>query len=399
MVADHQAQRQRADHDHAGRRAEPTEECEQRERVLALRQRQRQHEQVRRHAAAGQKRFPRARQRQYRQRDQQQVQRKLPACGAHRALVPAFDNSDVKLVRQDEHREGTEQYQRCEPAGRRRRHGMWWHMGERTETQPDEGAQCQHRRQLEDRLERHRQHQPAIVFSRTGTARAEQHREQRHHQRHVEGAVLPCRQRRFRIACRQHRKAHRHRLELQRDVRDQAKRCNQRHRRGEPRILAQACRDQVGDRRCVRLPRQPHQPHHEAAGQRVQQDRAEECRWQRPPITRRLRDRAVERPRRAMHRKRQCINVMPMPDQHVRMALAIHARAKQQSEPQHGREDDDADAQHRRDGGRTDERAGWGERVYITGSTAVVDPSITRRRRSPPGPASPLPNRTAVQKL
>src|SRR3970282_680172 len=52
-----------------------------------------------------------------RQRNQHQVQRELPARGAHVALVAALDHGDVELVRQDEHRQRAEQHQRQEAPG------------------------------------------------------------------------------------------------------------------------------------------------------------------------------------------------------------------------------------------------------------------------------------------
>src|SRR3546814_9039323 len=69
--------------------------------------------------------LPYPRQWQYRQRDQQHVQRKQPARDAQMALVLAFDHTDMKLVGQGEDRQHAKHHQRGEAvrvADRWRRH-------------------------------------------------------------------------------------------------------------------------------------------------------------------------------------------------------------------------------------------------------------------------------------
>ncbi len=193
VVADHQAEGQRADHDHAGGRAQSAQEREQRQPFVTLRERQRQRVHVRGHGPS-QQGHAGARQRQARQCNQDQVQREQPARGAHVALVAALDHGDMELVRQDEHRQRAQQDERGEAAGWLRRQRCGRQVRPVVQAQPDERAQGEHCRQLEDGFERHRQHQAAVVLGRARPAGAEQHREQRHRQRHVQAAVAPERQ-------------------------------------------------------------------------------------------------------------------------------------------------------------------------------------------------------------
>ncbi len=337
VVADHQAQRQRGDDDHAGRRAESAEEAEHGQAVAVLRQRQGQHVQVRRHAQRAQPRRARLRQRQDRQRDQAEVEREQPARGAHVAGVAALDHAGVELVRQGERGERAEQHQRRHAAavarlrrGRRRDVGQLQH----------ERADRQHRDQLEYRLERERQHQPAVVRGGRRAARAEQHREQRHRQRDVERAVLPGRRGQI-VAAAEQRIAHRHRLQLQRDVRHDAQRGHRGDQRGQTCVPAEPRGDQVGQRAGVVLARQPHQPHQHAGGEHVQQDQADEGRRQPPARTFGLGDRAVERPRRAVHAERQRVDDAPAVRQHARMAFAVQRDAEQQDQPDQAGERDE----------------------------------------------------------
>ena len=264
------------------------------------------------------------------------------------AFVAAFDHADVELVRQGEHRQHAEQHQRDEAAVIGRGRGLGQRLRRRQpESQPDEQAQREHRHQLEQRFERHRQHQPAIVLGSAGTARAEQHREDAHHQRHVQRAVAPGRLVGTGLRVGQQRKAHRHRLQLQGDVRDQAEHRDQGHARSEPCILAQAGSDQVGDGGGVAGPCQLHQLQHQPRAERVQQQRADEGRRQRPVVACGLGDCAEEGPRSAVDRQRQRVDVVPVAGQHARAPFGIQRSAEQQAQPQHRGRDDHRDAQHR----------------------------------------------------
>jgi hypothetical protein len=208
VVADHQAQRERRDDDHAGRRAEAAEEGEHGESALALRERQREHVQVRRHAERREARRARLREWQHRQRDRAQVQRQQPARAAHVGGIAALDHARVELVRQRERGERAEQDQRGEAArvARRRMRGRL-DVGQLQHERTDR----EHRAELEQRFEREREHEAAIVRGGRRAPRAEQHREQRHRDRDVERAVLPRRRGRI-VTAREQRVAHRDRL-------------------------------------------------------------------------------------------------------------------------------------------------------------------------------------------
>ncbi len=342
VIADHQAQRERGDDDHAGRGAEAAEERQQREHAVAVGQRQRQHVQIRRHVQRPQAQVAGTCQRQQRQRDQAHVQRKQPARGAQMAHVAAFGDTDVIEVRQREQREHAEHDQARKAARTGRR------IGRRVRpavVEQHPGADREHRAELEQRFERDRQHQAAVVLGRADAARAEQHREQRQHQRDVERAVVP-RRRLQRTGAREQVEAHRDGLELQRDVRNDAEDRDQRDRGGQPRILAEPRGDQIGDRGAVRVLDQAHQPLQQAEAEHVEQDRADEGRRQPPARTRGLRDRAVERPGGAVRGQRQGVDVRPAPRQAVRMAFAPDRRGEQQAEPDQAG-GDDQQAQHR----------------------------------------------------
>ena len=347
VVADHQAERQRADDDHARRRTEAPQVHQQRDAAIALRQRQCQRIHVGGHAMAEQRRA-RACQGQGRQRDQQQVERELPARGAHVALVSALHHADVELMRHQEHRQRAQDHQRHEAAGRlcgRDRRHVW----DVAQFQPDERAEHQHRAQLEHRLERHGQHQAAIVFGCTGAAGTEEDREHGHRQRHVQAAVSPYR----RNACTrglralgQGGEAERDRLQLQRDVRDQPEHRDQRHHGGQPCVLAEARGDQVGKRGGIAFMRQPDQPDHEEHGQGVEEDGADERRGERPAVARGLGHGAVERPRGAVHRQRQGIDVPPIAGQQQGPALRHQCHDEHQQQQCEAAGDDDGGAQH-----------------------------------------------------
>ncbi len=329
-MADHQAQRQRRHHHHAGGSAQSAQKRQHSHRVLATRQRQRQHVEVRRHPLSREGRATGFGQRQDRQRDQHHVQRKQPARSAHMTRVAAFDDADVELVRQGEHRQRTHQHQRRKPRGIARFGGERADdVGRVQHHQPDH----QQRQQLEGRIEGHRQHQAAVVADRRRPSRTEQHGEQRHRQRHVKRAVVP--RRHPGVAARpEHGEAHGHRLQLQRQVRHRAHHGDRGHQRGQAGVMAQPAGDQVGDRTGVGLARQPHHPHQQAGGKRIEQDGADEGRRQPPARAHRLRDRAVERPRRAVHRQRQRIDDRPRPAQRARVALAVARDRKQRAQPQ-----------------------------------------------------------------
>ena len=112
----------------------------------------------------------------------------------------------------------------------------------------DERADRDERRELHDRLERERQHHARMVLGRVRVARAEQDREQREHDRDDQPGVrvLLARGRRP-LRDRDERDVHG--LQLQRDVRDQAERRDDRHEAGDRGVPAVARADDDGERR------------------------------------------------------------------------------------------------------------------------------------------------------
>ena len=170
---------------------------------------------------------------------------------------------------------------------------------------PDKTPSASIARQLEQRLERHRQHQAAIVFGRADARRVPNNiANRRHRQRHVQGAVLPWRRRQLGArgsACRSSSP----RLSAAARYTERCPSPPRGDRRGQPRTAAQARGNQVGQRSRVVFARQAQQLEQEAKTQQVQQNRANEGRRHPPARALGLGDRAVESPGRAVDRQRQ----------------------------------------------------------------------------------------------
>ena len=247
--------------------------------MLLARHRQGQHIQVRRHSTRTKPCIAQPRQRQNRQRDKQHVQRKEPACRAQMRWVATLHHAGVELMRQGEHRQCPQQDQRGEARAVMRRRCGVHEVGRQRRKQ--QRAQGEHRAQLEQRFERHRQHQSTVMRHRRRTPCSEQHREQRHQQGDIERAVLP----RFglgNLSMTEHRVTHRHRFELQRDIRHDADHHHRRDHRRQTRMAPQAYRDQVSQRTRVVIARELHQATQHGNSKQIHQDRADKRRRQPP---------------------------------------------------------------------------------------------------------------------
>ena len=245
-------------------------------------------------------------------------------------FLPAFDHADMELVRQREHRQHAKQDQWREALSIRRR----LHRRSRSEIgmmARDENPERKHGRQFEQRFHGNREHEPAVVPA--GITGTEQHGEHRHHQCDHQADVDPPRIDLPANTVRQQAITHRHCLELQRNIRNQAENRDQGDDRGETRIAAEASGDEIGDRTRMDFAGAPHQPDHRSAGQCVQQDGADEGRRQRPLVARGLGDGAEERPRCAVHRQRQCVDPAPMPRQQGRSAIGEQRRTEHEGQP------------------------------------------------------------------
>ena len=269
IVAHHRRQRDGFDDDHSRRRGQAAQEHRQREQLLVLEHRQRQDEHVGIDLAAGKVQQAAERDRQHEQVDRQQVEREHPARLSQVALVDVLDHGDLELARQEHDGEHRQHDQPCPariaaagPLGRREHRGelgVGGGAGEQiTEAAVDaEGDEQPDRKEggeLDHRLECDRRDHALVTLGRVEMARAEQDRERGQQQRDVESGV--GQQRHFADVpghgdvgvVREHGEAVRYRLELQRDVGDDADHCDHGDEPGEQRALAVARADEVRDR-------------------------------------------------------------------------------------------------------------------------------------------------------
>jgi hypothetical protein len=126
----------------------------------------------------------------------------------------------------------------------------------------------------------------------------------------------------------------RHRLELQRDVRHQAEQRDAGRQRADGRALAEARGEQIGNRGAVAAARLLHQAHQQRPGQQVQEDGADKSGRHPPAMPQRLGHRAVEGPRGAIDRQRQCVDPAPVPREGLRPTLAVDRGSEQQADPE-----------------------------------------------------------------
>ena len=198
-----------------------------------------------------------------------------------------------------------------------------------------------------------RQHQPVLMLGGVDVAGAEQHGERRHQQRDEQRDIADHRLRR-RAAGRDFRQdgadRRRHGFELQRDVGDHADDGDQRHRRRHRLALAVARGDEVGDRGDVLTLGEPHDADDQRIGETHHQHRADIDGEEIKTGPRRNADRAEERPRRAIDRKRQRIDHEPRAAAAEQLMPPVAIARHQEQEPDVAKRDDDDDPalQHRR---------------------------------------------------
>jgi len=375
VVADHRREGDRLDDHHPGAGREPADEGEERERLLVLSHRQRQDEGVRVHAAACEVQEPAQRDRQDEDVDEEEVEREEPDRLAEVVLVHVLDDRDLELPRQEhdgEHRE--ERHERpgavaataaldgeesLEPR-RRAREGE--DLAEPVvEAERDERAHRQEGEELHDRLEGDRRDEALVPLGRVEVARAEEDGERGERQRDVERAVLDDRQghglgRHHDVRVLQEDgEAARDRLQLERDVRDDADDRDDRHEPAQRLALAVAGGDEVGDRGdAVRLadaddlpPDVPPQPHHERRPQ-VHRQEADAARGGAPHA-------AVEGPGRAVDREREGVDVRVRDDGATGLGPPVAPVRDREQHAQVGErdEDDDPSLEHRYSRGRS----------------------------------------------
>ena len=311
--------------------------------------------------------------RQHEQRDQQQVTAEQPARAAQVAGVLAFDHGDMELAWQAQDRGERDQRLRDEAAGHAlgpdRRRGL-----PRAGRDAAAAGQVQHRehadrdegQQLHQRLQRHRQHHAAVMLGGVDLAGAEQDREQRQQRRHVQRRIA---QRAFGAARGQHVHAHRHRLELQREIRHRRDHRDRGHQCGQARCAAVARGQEIGDRDDALLAGNQHQPLQHAPAEQHQQQRAEVDRQECQALARGGADRAVERPRRAVHRQRQCIHQRAQARSRRRALVARVGHREQQADI----------------AGRHQQQDPAGDHGITTPRVRCTSVAGVRAKRNPPG--------------
>ena len=318
QVVAHHGRQGDAGHDHhAGGGGKPADIGQQGQVLARQRQRQRQHVRVRRDPASTQDVGAGQGDGHHHQRDQHQIGAEHPARRAQVGYVLAFDHRHVELARQAHDRREREQGLRHETA-RQSGRGHYLrglqraraHAAVPRQVQQREHADRHEGEQLDQRFQRHRQHHAAMVFGRVDLAGAEQDREHRQQQGHVQGRVAEGA---GAAAGREHFHAHRHRLELQGHVGHRRDHRHRRHQRGQARRAAVARGQEIGDRDDALLAADQHQPFQDPPGEREQQQRAQVDRQEAQPGARRSADRAVEGPRRAVHRQRQRVHRRAQP--------------------------------------------------------------------------------------
>ena len=239
VVADHGRQGHAGHDHHAGGRRQAADVGGQCQPFVAMRQRQGQHVAVGGLRGGIRQGLPGQRDRQHQHADQRQVSREHPACPLQVRRVLAFHHRHVELARQaDDGQEaqqglGQETGRQLRAVERMRAFGDACRDGARAGQLPQrEHADRNEGQQLDHGLQRDRQHHAAMVLGGIDATGAEQDREHRQHQRHVQRRVGPP-VRRQRLPG-QHAHAHAHRLELQREVRDRGDHRQHRHRRRQP---------------------------------------------------------------------------------------------------------------------------------------------------------------------
>ncbi|KAG1470888.1 hypothetical protein G6F57_011604 [Rhizopus arrhizus] len=308
VVADHGGQRDRGHDHHAGRRGEAPDVSNQRQCVAPFRQRQGQHHRVIGHATAGTEQADTGGgDRQHHRRDEHQVAAEHPARTAYVAHIPALDHRYVELARQADDGEEAEQRLRQEAhrrqPGEQRMHRLHHRFVAVAEPDVGEHAHRHHRHQLDHGLQRNGQHHAVVMLGGIDLAGTDQGGEQRHQQGHVQRRVAEEAGRAG--VAGQHLQAHRHRFVLQGQVRNDADQRDDRHQRCQPPRAAETRRDEIGDGDHVLAARDQRQALDDAPAEQQQQQGADIDRQIAHTVAHGGAHRAVEGPRRAVHRQRQ----------------------------------------------------------------------------------------------
>jgi hypothetical protein len=192
VVADHGGQRHAGHDHHAGRRRQAADVGGQRQPGMAAGERQVEHIGLARHRPGARQRLPGQRDRHHQRAEQQQVADEHPARRTQIGRILALDHRDMELPRQADDRGDREQGLGQEPGRqalqRERLHAFgdpWRQPVAVLQLQQREHADRHEGDQLDQRLQRDRQHHAAVVFGGIDAAGAEQDREHRQHQRHV----------------------------------------------------------------------------------------------------------------------------------------------------------------------------------------------------------------------
>ena len=310
VIRDHHRQCQCRENDHAGSGAQPPDEGQQGHTAIALGKRKRQNEQIRIDAARSQSALAGQCNRKKRNGHQQHVQGKQPTCGFQIASITGFDETDMELMRQRDHGKSTKQHQRGKSIGTATADRLRYRRTQ-VEIQPDIQAEREHGTELQQGLDRHRQHQAPVAFADRCTPRSEQHGKCGHHQRNVKRAVAPSLGRILVIAA-QHAITHGDRFELQGNVGNDADHGNGGDCRRQGGIPSESAGNQIGNRCGVIVLRQLVQFAHKGEGKNIEQHAADKGRRNRPTGTQCLGDRAVKRPGRAVHGQGQAIDIGPV---------------------------------------------------------------------------------------
>ena len=196
----------------------------------------------------------------------------------------------------------------------------------------------------------HRDHQAVLVLGGVGLAGAEQHRENRHRQRHHQRDVADDRDLGEGLVLAQDGfQRGRHRLELERDIGNRSDDGDQRHCRRDRLALAVARADEVGDRGDVLPLCELDHPAQQRRAQADHQDRADIDRQEVDAGACGETDRTEEGPGGAVDRKRQRVDEgAGAAALRRRQAVAIMGDKEQQPDVAEGGRDHAPVVQHRR---------------------------------------------------
>ncbi len=176
------------------------------------------------------------------------------------------------------------------------------------QVEDDEDPHGQKRQQLDQRLERDRQHHAPVVLGDVQAARAEYDGEQRQHQRHHQRSVLYARAGGVCTGADQQIDAQHDAFELQGNVGQHAHQADQCHDHGQRLGFAVTGSDEVGNGSDVLLFADQHHLLHHPRCEDQKQYRPQVDRQECPQLLGRLSDRAEERPAGAIHRQRQAVH-------------------------------------------------------------------------------------------